>query len=66
MHSMPERLLFVACACLCSLDTVDDGNGARLSLEKILEELGTTFSYVSEFLRKVRESNSSLQDKQAG
>jgi len=32
---------------------VDDGNGFKLSLEKILEELGTTFSYVSEFLRKV-------------
>lgn len=38
---------------MLSQETVDDGNGSKLSLEKILEELGTTFSYVSEFLRKV-------------
>jgi len=38
-----------------NFETVDDGNGSKLSLEKILEELGTTFSYVSEFLRKVPE-----------
>lgn len=38
----------------CRQEMIDDGQGTKLSLEKILEELGTTFSYVSEFLRKVR------------
>ncbi|KAF5828869.1 hypothetical protein DUNSADRAFT_16955 [Dunaliella salina] len=37
-----------------NFETVDDGSGSKLSLEKILEELGTMFSYVSDFLRKVR------------
>jgi len=44
-----------------SLETVDDGNGSKLSLDKILEELGTTFSYVSEFLRKVWPSQNVLR-----
>ena len=35
-------------------DKVDDGSGTKLSLDKIMEELGVTFAYVSEFLRKVR------------
>eukprot|EP00195_Chlamydomonas_chlamydogama_P007490 CAMPEP_0202906884 /NCGR_PEP_ID=MMETSP1392-20130828/40599_1 /ASSEMBLY_ACC=CAM_ASM_000868 /TAXON_ID=225041 /ORGANISM="Chlamydomonas chlamydogama, Strain SAG 11-48b" /LENGTH=944 /DNA_ID=CAMNT_0049595565 /DNA_START=401 /DNA_END=3235 /DNA_ORIENTATION=+ len=34
---------------------MEDGMGNRLSLDKIMEELGTTFAYVSEFLRKVPE-----------
>lgn len=34
---------------------MDDGSGvSRLSFDKLMEELGVTFAYVSEFLRKVR------------
>lgn len=36
---------------------IDDAGGSKLSLDKVMEELGVTFSYVSEFLRKVGAAN---------
>ena len=38
-----------------ALELDEPGGGAKMSLDKLLEELSATLSYVSEFLRRVPE-----------